>query len=71
MKILSEYEYHSTLQTIKAKISGISLNQSIAQEDKCVIMAEMKLALFVGTNYQNIYIDVLLANLRNKVLSKK
>ncbi|AGC34903.1 hypothetical protein ACQ29_gp223 [Escherichia phage PBECO4] len=50
---------------------SIVLNKSIAQEDKCVIIAEMKLGAFVGTNYQNIYTDVLLSALRNKVISKE
>ena len=71
MKLLSNYEYYSLLRTIQATVSSISLNKSIAQEDKCVIIAEMKLAIFVGTNYQNIYIDVLLSSLRNKVLSRE
>ena len=71
MKLLSNYEYYSLLRTIQAIVSSISLNKSIAQEDKCVIIAEMKLALFVGTNYQNIYTDLLLSALRNKVISKE
>ncbi|OTE92291.1 hypothetical protein G17_00602 [Escherichia phage vB_EcoM_G17] len=70
MIILNEYQYHWRLQTIKSKVYSIVLNKSIAQEDKCVIIAEMKLGVFVGTNYQNIYTDVLLSSLRNKVVSK-
>ncbi|BBM61891.1 hypothetical protein EO157G_3020 [Escherichia phage SP27] len=70
MIILNEYQYHWRLQTIKSKVYSIVLNKSIAQEDKCVIIAEMKLGVFVGTNYQNIYTDVLLSALRNKVVSK-
>lgn len=70
MIILNEYQYHWRLQTIKSKVYSIVLNKSIAQEDKCVIIAEMKLGAFVGTNYQNIYTDVLLSALRNKVVSK-
>lgn len=70
MIILNEYQYHWRLQTIKSKVYSIVLNKSIAQEDKCVIIAEMKLGAFVGTNYQNIYTDVLLSSLRNKVVSK-
>ncbi|WPK18441.1 hypothetical protein [Salmonella phage SD-1_S14] len=71
MIILNEYQYHWRLQTIKSKVYSIVLNKSIAQEDKCVIIAEMKLGAFVGTNYQNIYTDVLLSALRNKVISKE
>lgn len=71
MIILNEYQYHWRLQTIKSKVYSIVLNKSIAQEDKCVIIAEMKLGVFVGTNYQNIYTDVLLSALRNKVISKE
>lgn len=70
MIILNEYQYHWRLQTIRGKVVSISLDKSIAQEDKCVIIAEMKLGAFVGTNYQNIYTDVLLSSLRNKVVSK-
>lgn len=71
MITLNEYEYHWRLQTIRGEVTSISLNKSIAQEDKCVIIAEMKLSLFVGTNYQNIFTDVWLASLRNKVISKE
>lgn len=71
MIILNEYQYHWRLQTIKSKVYSIVLNKSIEQEDKCVIIAEMKLGVFVGTNYQNIYTDVLLSALRNKVISKE
>ncbi|QDF14104.1 Uncharacterised protein [Escherichia coli] len=70
MITLNEFQYHWRLQTIKSKVYSIVLNKSIAQEDKCVIIAEMKLGAFVGTNYQNIYTDVLLSALRNKVVSK-
>ena len=71
MVTLNEYQYHWRLQTIRRKVVSISLDKSIAQEDKCVIIAEMKLGVFVGTNYQNIYTDVLLSALRNKVLSRE
>ena len=71
MITLNEYQYHWRLQAIRGKVVSISLNKSIAQEDKCVIIAEMKLGAFVGTNYQNIYTDVLLSALRNKVISKE
>ena len=71
MVTLNEYQYHWRLQTIRGKVVSISLDKSIAQEDKCVIIAEMKLGAFVGTNYQNIYTDVLLSALRNKVISKE
>ena len=70
MIILNEYQYHWRLQTIKSKVYSIVLNKSIAEEDKCVIIAELKLGAFVGTNYQNIYTDLLLSALRNKVVSK-
>lgn len=71
MKVLNEYQYHWRLQAIRGKVVNISLDKSITQEDKCVIIAEMKLGVFVGTNYQNIYTDVLLSSLRNKVLSRE
>ncbi len=71
MKILSGYEYYRLLRTIQAKVSSISSNKSIAQVDKCVIITEMKLSIFIGTNYQNIYIDAWLASLRNKVLTRE
>ncbi|USL83399.1 hypothetical protein A4_323 [Escherichia phage A4] len=71
MKILSGYEYYSLLRTIQAKVSSISLDKSIAQVDKCVIITEMKLSIFIGTNYQSIYTDAWLASLRNKVISRE
>lgn len=71
MITLNEFQYHWRLQAIRRKVVSISLDKSIAQEDKCVIIAEMKLGAFVGTNYQNIYTDVLLSSLRNKVISKE
>ena len=71
MITLNEFQYHWRLQAIRRKVVNISLDKSIAQEDKCVIIAEMKLGAFVGTNYQNIYTDVLLSTLRNKVISKE
>lgn len=71
MITLNEFQYHWRLQAIRRKVVSISLDKSIVQEDKCVIIAEMKLGAFVGTNYQNIYTDVLLSALRNKVISKE
>lgn len=71
MITLNEFQYHWRLQAIRRKVVSISLDKSIAQEDKCIIIAEMKLGAFVGTNYQNIYTDVLLSALRNKVLSRE
>ncbi|AIT14218.1 hypothetical protein [Escherichia phage vB_EcoM_CRJP21] len=71
MKILTEHEYYNRLRTIQGKVSWTFLDNSIAEADRCVIIAEMKLLLFIGTNYQSIYIDAWLSSLRLKSVSLK
>lgn len=70
MKKLSNYDYFKLLDGIKGDIRLIHKTETIPRDDRIIIVSEMKLKLLVGTDRQNIAVDLLISSLRNKIWNK-
>lgn len=70
MKKLSNYDYFKLLDDIKGDIRLIHQTEYIPRDDRIIIVSEMKLQLLVGTDRQNIAVDLLISALRNKIWNK-
>lgn len=57
MKTLSDYEYFEVLESNAHKMVDITLNRDLTEGEKELHRSELRVSMFLGTQYQPMSID--------------
>lgn len=67
---LNSDEYHERMAKISTKRNEIYFNKEIQHSKKMIMMRELKMGVFLGTNYQDTEVNRLIAELLLEIKGK-